>query len=200
MSPSETTPEHAKVVDLPGRAPPPTAPARPGLPKLRLRIVPVLITLATTAVAIVLGWAMWNAYMGAPWTRDGTVRTYVVTMASEVAGRIVELPVRDNQLVHKGDMLLVIEPTDYQIAVRLAEAAVQQAQANAQNIDAQISVQQAQIAASQAQVEQAQAAVTFSQAASGAVPGSGRARIREPCRWSSKRPRHLAKDQAAAQE
>jgi multidrug resistance efflux pump len=163
MSPSETTPEQAKVVDLPNRAPPPTAPARPWLPKLRLRIVPVLITLATTAVAIVLGWTMWNAYMGAPWTRDGTVRSYVVTMASEVAGRIVELPVRDNQLVRKGDVLLVIEPTDYQIALRLAEAAVQQAQANAQTIDAQITVQQAQIAASQAQVEQAQAAVTFSQ-------------------------------------
>ena len=103
--------------------------------------------------AIVLGWAMWNAYMGAPWTRDGTVRSYVVTMAPEVAGRIVELPVRDNQLVHKGDVLLVIEPTDYQIAVRLAEAAVQQAQANVQTIDAQMTVQQAQIAASQAQVE-----------------------------------------------
>ncbi len=101
--------------------------------------------------------------MGTPWTRDGTVRSYVVTMAPEVAGRIVELPVLDNQLVKKGDVLLVIEPTDYQIALRLAEAAVQQAQANAQNIDAQISVQQAQIAASQAQVEQAQAAVTFSQ-------------------------------------
>ena len=88
---------------------------------------------------------------------------YVVTMAPEVAGRIVELPVRDNQFVHKGDLLLVIDPTDYRIAVRLAEAAVQQAQANAQTIDAQIAVQQAQITASEAQVEQAQAAVTFSQ-------------------------------------
>ena len=163
MSPSEPTPEPGKVVDLPHRAPPPTAPARPRFPRLRLRIVPVLITLATTAAAIGLGWTMWKAYMETPWTRDGTVRSYVVTMAPEVAGRIVELPVRDNQLVRKGDVLLVIEPTDYQIAVRLAEAAVQQAQANAETIDAQITVQQAQIAASQAQVEQAQAAVTFSQ-------------------------------------
>src|SRR5260370_9241827 len=162
MSPADTTSEHAKVVDLPDRAPPATAPTRPRLSKV-LRIVPVLITLATTAVAIVLGWAMWDAYMGAPWTRDGTVRNYVVTMAPEVAGRIVELPVRDNQLVQKGDVLLVIEPPDYQIAVRLAEAAVQQAQANAQIIDAQITVQEAQIAASQALVAQAQAAVTFPQ-------------------------------------
>src|SRR6202022_1758304 len=104
-------------------------------PRRRLRIFPLLITLATMAVAAALGWAMWEAYMGAPWTRDGTVRAYVVTMAPEVAGRIVELPVADNQFVHKGDLLMVIDPTNYKIAVSLAEAAVQQAEANAQNAE-----------------------------------------------------------------
>jgi RND family efflux transporter MFP subunit len=83
----------------------------------------------------VLGRAMWDAYMGAPWTRDGTVRAYVVTMAPEVAGRIVELPVADNQLVHKGDLLMVIDPTNYKIAVSLNAATVQQAQANALNAE-----------------------------------------------------------------
>jgi RND family efflux transporter MFP subunit len=78
---------------------------------------------------------MWNAYMGAPWTRDGTVRAYVVTMAVEVSWYIVELPVADNQFVHKGDLLMVIDPTNYKIAVSLAEAAVQRAQANAQNAE-----------------------------------------------------------------
>ncbi|MGC1888600.1 MAG: HlyD family secretion protein [Stellaceae bacterium] len=102
-------------------------------PRRRLRIFPLLITLAALAVAGALGWAMWNAYMGAPWTRDGTVRAYVVTMAPQVAGQIVELPVADNQFVHKGDLLMVIDPTNYKIAVSLAEAAVQQAQVNAQN-------------------------------------------------------------------
>src|SRR5215468_886571 len=110
-------------------------PAPREAPRRRLRILPLLITLATVAVAVVLGQAMWDAYMGAPWTRDGTVRVYVVTMASEVAGRIVELPVRDNQFVHKGDLLMVIDPTDYKIAVSLNAAAVQQAQANAQNAE-----------------------------------------------------------------
>ena len=85
--------------------------------KPRVRIFPLSITLATIALAVPLGWAMWNAYMGAPWTRDGTVRAYVVTMAPEVAGRIVELPVGDNQLVHKGDLLMMIDPTNYRIAV-----------------------------------------------------------------------------------
>jgi multidrug resistance efflux pump len=110
-----------------------------------------------------LGRAMWDAYMGAPWTRDATVRAYVVTMAPEVAGRIVELPVRDNQFVHKDDLLLTIDPTNYTIAVSQAEATVQQTQANVQNIDAQMEVQQAQISASQAQLDQAQAALVFAQ-------------------------------------
>src|SRR6516162_4204319 len=108
----------------------PTAPAR-----RRFRLLPLLITLSVIAVAGGFGWAMWDAYMGAPWTRDGTVRAYVVTMAPQVAGQIVQLPVADNQFVHKGDLLMVIDPTNYKIAVSLAEAAVQQAQANAQNVE-----------------------------------------------------------------
>jgi RND family efflux transporter MFP subunit len=58
-------------------------------------------------------------------------------MAPEVAGRIVELPVRDNQYVRKGDLLMVIDPTDYRIAVALAEAQVTQTKATAENALAQ---------------------------------------------------------------
>ena len=126
-----------------------------------ISVISVLITLATAALAGAAGWAMWNAYMGAPWTRDGTVRAYVVTMAPEVEGRVVELPVVDNQLVHKGDLLLVIDPTNYRIALELSEAAVRQARANAQNIAGQIPVQEAQVSANKAQVEQENAALTF---------------------------------------
>src|ERR1700731_4256078 len=101
----------------------------------RLRIIPVLITLVMVALAVPLGWAMWDAYMGAPWTRDGTVRAYVVTMAPEGAGRIVGLPVADNQFVHKGDLLMLIDPRDYRIAVSRSEAAVNQAEANPRNAE-----------------------------------------------------------------
>src|SRR6195256_3720847 len=93
--------------------------------KSRIPLAPILITLATVAVAALLAWAMWQAYMGAPWTRDGTVRTYVVTMAPEVAGRIVKLPLADNQFVHKGDVLFEIDPADYRIALEQAQAQAQ---------------------------------------------------------------------------
>ena len=121
----------------------------------------VAIPVVTVAAAAFLGWAMWGAYMGTPWTRNATVRAYVVTMAPEVAGRIVELPVVDNKYVRKGDLLMVIDPTNYRIAVEQAEAAVQQAQASVQNIDAQMIVQQAQIGVSKAQLDQARAVLVF---------------------------------------
>jgi multidrug resistance efflux pump len=129
--------------------------------------MPALFTVLVVVVAVLLRRAMWDAYMGAPWTRDGTVRAYVVTMAPEVAGRIAELPVVDNKYVHKGDLLMVIDPTNYKIAVSQAEAAVQQAAASVQNIDAQIAAQQAQISANQAKVDQAQAALVFAKQQAG---------------------------------
>jgi RND family efflux transporter MFP subunit len=104
---------------------------------LRARIVPFLITLATTALALRLGVAMWDTYMQTPWTRDATVRTYVVTLAPEVAGRIIEVPVADNQFVHKGDLLLVVDPIDYKHALQSSEEAVVLAQAAAQNAQQQ---------------------------------------------------------------
>jgi multidrug resistance efflux pump len=124
-------------------------------------IRPFLITLGAVALAGLLGWAMWGVYMEAPWTRNATVRAYIVTIAPEVAGRIVELHVVDNKYVRKGDLLLVIDPTNFRIAVSQSEAAVQQAQASVQNIEAQMTVQQAQINASQAQLQQGHAALVF---------------------------------------
>jgi multidrug resistance efflux pump len=136
------TPEWVPTSPDPAPLPPlqPIAPAvstRKGLTWFR-RLIPFMITLAAVALAVPLGWAMWKAYMIAPWTRDSTVRAYVVNMAPEVSGRIVQLPVVDNQFVHKGDLLLVIDKTDFRIALQQAEADVAQAQANAENAQRQV--------------------------------------------------------------
>ena len=161
MTDVEARQDHGRAVEQPVvvAAKPVTRPVRAP----RFRNASLLITLGTTAVAALFGWAMWKTYMQTPWTRDGVVRTYVVTMAPEVAGRIVELPVIDNEFVHRDDLLLVIDPTDYKVAVQLSEAAVRQARADTENVAAQITVQQAQVGASQAQVESAQAALKNTQ-------------------------------------
>jgi multidrug resistance efflux pump len=157
-------PSKLRVADGDHPAAEPSAPSRSAKRRPRaLRVAPFLITLTTVVTAGLLGRAMWDAYMGAPWTRDATVRAYVVMMAPEVSGRIVELHISDNQYVHKGDLLMVIDPTNYMIAVSQAEASVQQAQSAVRNIDAQMTVQQAQIGGNRAQLGQAQAGLVFAQ-------------------------------------
>jgi RND family efflux transporter MFP subunit len=100
--------------------------------------LPVLATLVAVVLAGLLGWGAWQYYMGTPWTRDGAVRAYVVKVAPQVAGEIVSLPVTDNQFVRKGDLLMLIDPRNYSIAVRQAQASVEQAQAVADNARAEM--------------------------------------------------------------
>ena len=103
-----------------------------------LRVVPVLATAAAVALAAAAGYQAWQYYMGSPWTRDGTVRAYVVKVAPQVAGEIVQLPIADNQFVHKGDLLMLIDPRNYSIAIRQAQAAVEQTRAVADNANAEM--------------------------------------------------------------
>ena len=107
------------------------SPARPE--RFHLRMIPIGLTLLAVVVACGLSYAMWQAYVGAPWTRDGSVRVYVVSLAPEVPGQVVALPIADNQLVRKGDLLMTIDKRDYEIAVRLADANVAQAKADYEN-------------------------------------------------------------------
>ncbi len=81
-------------------------------------------TAAILIVAILIGRTLWVYYMDEPWTRDGRVRAEIVNVAPDVSGAVVALPVRDNQFVHKGDVIMRIDPSHYQIAVEQAQAAV----------------------------------------------------------------------------
>jgi multidrug resistance efflux pump len=130
MSTAELRPEKAKPAGPPEVVPEvKTAPA----PLRRIRILPVLITAVVVAIAVVFTWFMWTTYMSTPWTRDGRVRVYVVTIAPQIAGTITELPVKDDQFVHKGDLLMLVDPTNFTIAVQVAQAAVDQTKALADN-------------------------------------------------------------------
>ena len=99
----------------------------------RLLLLPVLVTISVAAIGIAASVLLWQTYQGKPWTRDGTVRAYVVTVAPQIAGEVTELAVGDNQFVHKGDLLMKIDPRDYQVAVDFGKAAVDQAQADYDN-------------------------------------------------------------------
>ena len=77
------------------------------------------IVAAVLAVAITL--LQWETR---PQTDDATIRANFVGIAPEVSGRIVELPVRDNQQVQQGDLLFLIDPRPYEIALARAQAAL----------------------------------------------------------------------------
>src|SRR6202011_4467262 len=86
-----------------------------------IRFALTLLLIGFAAFAVV---GLWEHYMVAPWTRDGQVRVQVADIAPQVGGQIVELLVQDNQFVHKGDLLFVIDKGDYKVALDLAKADV----------------------------------------------------------------------------
>lgn len=76
-------------------------------------------------LAVLLGWALWRYYMLSPWTRDGRVRAETVTVAAEVFGKVTELDVAENQFVHKGDVLFVVDTTEFRLDLAKAEATLE---------------------------------------------------------------------------
>ena len=84
----------------------------------------LLATLLVLALAIWIGRTLWEHYMNTPWTRDGRVRADIINVAADVNGDVVGVPVKDNQLVKKGDVLLEIDPEHYEIVVKQAQSLV----------------------------------------------------------------------------
>jgi len=88
------------------------------------KLFSLIATLLILALAIWIGRLLWIHYMDTPWTRDGRVRADVINVAADVTGVVVDVPVKDNQPVKKGDLLMQIDPEHYQLAVKQAEAMV----------------------------------------------------------------------------
>jgi multidrug efflux system membrane fusion protein len=99
--------------------------------------------------AIVLSMAVadTNRY---PRTDDASVRANFIEIVAEVSGKLIELPVKDNQLVKKGEPLFVIDPRPYEYALR-------QALSDQEALEQQIVDARRKIAAQQSSVEAAQA-------------------------------------------
>src|SRR6516162_2159362 len=91
-----------------------------------------MATLGAILLALLMTLVTWDYYVTAPWTRDGRVRVQVASVAPQVSGQITELRVGDNQYVHQGDVLYVIDPFDFEVALREDKAQAQQRAADLQ--------------------------------------------------------------------
>ena len=89
-------------------------------------------TLFILVLAVAAALIIWDSYVTAPWTRDGSVRAQVASIAPQVSGQITEVRVVDNQYVHQGDVLYVIDPFDFQVTLDTDKAQLRQKAADVQ--------------------------------------------------------------------
>ena len=90
----------------------------------------ILVTLAVVAIALLGARALRLRYDVAPWTRDRRIRADVAEVSADVNALVLEVRVVDNQIVAKGDVLLVLDRSRYDLAVRQADAAIAAAEAS----------------------------------------------------------------------
>jgi membrane fusion protein, multidrug efflux system len=123
--------------------------------------------LLAALVAAGWGWHWWQVGRFIETTDDAYVRADVVTVSPRIAGYVTRVLVDDNQPVHRGDVLAMLDDRDYRAKVQAAQAALLEAQASvqesgaaAQTLGAQLAQQGSTIAQAQADVDAARAEST----------------------------------------
>ena len=81
-----------------------------------------LISLAIVLLALAIALYTLHESTVRPTSNDSSIDADVVHVASEVGGRVIEIPVSENSRVSEGDLLFQIDPVPYQLAVAQAEA------------------------------------------------------------------------------
>ena len=123
-----------------------------------------LIALVILAVLVTAGILYWLHARHFENTDDAFIDGYRSQVSAQVAGRVVNLAIKDNQEVKAGAILLQIEPRDYQVKVANAQAQRAQAQAQLDQARAGLLQQQASFDQAQAQVRVAEAELGQQQA------------------------------------
>jgi membrane fusion protein, multidrug efflux system len=123
--------------------------SRSTLARLAIPLFAVLVALGFIALAT-LRWDEWTGNARIQVTDDAYVRADLTRLSSRVAGAVLTVAVDDFQRVKKYDLLIQIDPADYQAQVNQAEAGVLGAQAALDNLGNQIELQYATIAQAEA--------------------------------------------------
>lgn len=152
-------------------APKPEMPSQeanaPAPPESRWKkyITPLLVVLLALAVLITIT-GKWNSWEGGNLeqvTDDAYVRGDLTPLSTKVAGIVKSVNVSDYQPVHKGDLLVVLEDSDYQAQVAQASATVEAAKAAIEENQREEQLQGAKIDRALAGVEQAKAGIDAAQ-------------------------------------
>jgi membrane fusion protein (multidrug efflux system) len=101
-----------------------------GLHERPLKVVFVVVALL--AILIIAGYLVRNAFLYED-TDDAQVDGHVMPLSARINGQVMKVNFVEGQLVHEGDLLAIVDPADFKIAVIQAEAALADAQASARS-------------------------------------------------------------------
>ncbi len=121
-----------------------------------------LIVGSVVVVLAVAGGIYWFVTRNQVSTDDAFIDGNAVAVSPQVGGTVQALYVGDNAIVHKGELMLAIDPRDYQIAEENAQAALDGAQAREATAKATLDLTRAMTTAS---IAQAQSGVEHAKAA-----------------------------------
>lgn len=131
-----------------------------GRKKSPLKRPAVIISLAAVlCVLIAVGIVYWLYARHYVSTDDAYVDGNVVQISPQVPALVAALHIDDNQLVHRGDLLVELDRTDYQVALEQAQAQLLAAQGRLAQAEAQLDSAKAAVARASAEVEAAQVAL-----------------------------------------
>ena len=100
------------------------------------------IVLVSFSVACLKYWD----YVVNPWTRDGQIVADIIKVTPRVTGPIVELPIRDNQAVHAGDLLFRIDPRTFEAERERAKAVLDETSDSVVALEKQVEAARAAVA------------------------------------------------------
>lgn len=121
------------------------------------------VRLLVAAILLVLGGLIFYliSNIGIVDTDDAYIDGRIHSIAAKIPGTVKELYVDDNQAVKKGEVLLQIDPADYAVKLKEAEASLEAEKARAQ--DAESGIANAEVSLKQAALDKARAEALFAQ-------------------------------------
>jgi membrane fusion protein, multidrug efflux system len=123
------------------------------------------LVLAVVVALVFAGAVLWIVFRPRPdvWTDDAYVMVHYASIAPRISGQVSTVPVDDNQLVKAGQVLVTLDPRDYQKTLDSAEAALARDSAQLANVSATLARQPALISEEEANVASAQARIAFTE-------------------------------------
>ncbi len=123
-----------------------------------------------SAVLVVLVGAvvLWRYFGSYESTDDAQVDVHLYPVSARISGYVIKVNVEDNQYVQKGDVLVEIDPKDYEVAVEQAHASLASAEATAQALNITVPITSvstsSQLKVSTSDVENSNAGITAAEA------------------------------------